>query len=156
MSDSEKTDLDKKRIRVTNDSDSKTWEFEDSDGNISISTSSPNNKLNIDGSIQVDNTGTVSYGLDKEKIEKRKKVSKVQLKKVKKLIDLIIDNVSQSNSLSRSEIEECKSDLKKIREMERDLEWSIDNSTASWIGNSKPVLEPDQLQELNDLYDKWK
>ena len=155
MADFNELDVSEEHLYVSNDSDS-NWDIYELDGDVSISTSTSDNDFNVKGSIQVDDTGTVSYNQpDPEKIEKRKKVSKNQLNKVQRLIDSIIESIAQSD-LSREMVERCKSDLRVIREMERMLKNGVDKAeTFDWNWNSKAILDPDQLETLNEIHRRW-
>lgn len=104
---------------------------------------------------------SIKIGPNEESIQKFKKLAREQLEKLGRLRDLIIDYLSE-NEVNREDKIQWKSDLDKIEEFKRRLKngLSAENSTSMFLGGDligkEEVLEPSELDELNEIYRRWK
>lgn len=115
-------------------------------GNISISSSSPNSTLEVDGTIQV----------DPEQHKKKKAASKKQREKLEKLKDHMIDFLSEHN-IGHSRRKRWKSDLETIQEKKEKLQSSLENyaNIVNFTGGGVNLLDASEMKTLNEIYERW-
>lgn len=141
-----KIDSDEK-LKVDCDKDDQDLHTIKTDGNVSIGSTTPDYKLDTQGYIKV---GGNSY--DEEKQKELQKLSEKQFEKVKKLKDHIIEYLSENN-IGYSQTKQWKSDLEKINEMKRHLE--KDEELIVFAPKNANILDPEEMEELNEIYERW-
>lgn len=107
---------------------------------------------------QISTGGTITIdGGDPEKEAELKELAEEQLEKVDELRDSLIDFLSR-NRLSSSETEDWKSDLETVQRMKRKLEEALEDDGLMFSPSieEKDVLTPNQLEKLNDIFNRWK
>lgn len=116
------------------------------DPNVSIGTTTPSFKLDVDGSLTV----------DEEKLEELKKLRQDQSEKLDKLRDHIIDYLA-ANEISNSDVRRWKRDFEEIEEYRDRLEISSDHPYITFPNtlDKDDVLGPEDLEKLNKIYDRW-
>lgn len=143
----------------SNSNKSKQWKFTDSgstifgssttiktDSNISTGSTTPSFQLDVDGSLTV----------DEEKLEELKELRQDQFKKLDKLRDHIIDYLA-ANEISSSGVRRWKRDLEEIEEYRDQLNVSSDHRYIVFPNtlNEDDILGPEDLEKLNEIYDRW-
>lgn len=116
------------------------------DSNVSIGTTTPSFELDVDGSLTV----------DEEKLEELKELRQDQSEKLDKLRDHIIDYLA-ANEISSSGVRRWKRDLKEIEEYRDQLNISSDHHYITFPNtlDEDDVLGPEDLEKLNEIYDRW-
>lgn len=153
-----KTDVnvDNDELYIIDDAKTKvsttSTQFEDcwkTEGTISVDPD-PSDNLKIE-------SNGYQIGPDPEKQEKLQEVGQKQLSKLDELKDTIINYISR-NEMTRRETEEWKSDLDLIEGLERTLKNALDGDhTLIYSGavDEDAILDPSQLDTLNDIYRRW-
>lgn len=119
----------------------------DVDDSFEIHTSSSTDEIQIDPNFA---SGSISFDrLDPEKLEE---LRKTQLQKIKRLQDLMIEYLAE-NEIGPTEKSRWKSDFDKIQ---RHRDRLSDSGTRLWGGvGDNSVLDPSDLEQLNEIYKDW-
>lgn len=149
---------------IPSSSESITWQVKDEAG-----VDDADYTLKTDGSISVDfgddnssttyidvgeNAGTISVQPDPEKQQELQELAETQKEKLEELRDRIIDYIA-SNDLARGDIEQWKRDLETIDDYRDQISRDRGLTFPGFI-DSNSVLDPSQLDELNEIYDRWR
>ncbi len=145
---------------MSSNNKNKKWTFSDSGSvnvgsstkkiktspNISTGSTTPSFQLDVDGSLTV----------DEEKLEELKELRQDQFKKLDKLRDHIIDYLA-ANEISSSGVRRWKRDLEEIEEYRDQLNVSSDHRYIVFPNtlNEDDILGPEDLEKLNEIYDRW-
>lgn len=131
------------------------WEFKDTNQttikkDVGIGNTEPDYHLDID------NGGVVDVSIDEEKAEKLEELRETQSEKLERLRDHII-NYLADNDVCRSDVEQWKRDLEKIDKHRDQLEKSSGSHFITFPDtfNENNILGPEDLEKLNDIYDRW-
>lgn len=114
---------------------------------------------NADVSIGSATPGSITIGPNQESVQKLEALAREQLEKIDRLRDLIIDYISE-NEVSRQDKIRWKSDLDKIEDFKRRLKNGLSGQNSSmFIGEligEEDILDPGELDDLNEIYRRWK
>lgn len=149
---------------IPSSTENSTWQVKDDS-----ETNNDNYTLKSDESIKVDvdssldlggstmftgTSGTISVQPDPEKREELQELAETQRQKLGELRDQIINYIA-SNDLARGDVEQWKRDLETIDDYRDQISGDRGLTFPGFIDQGS-VLDPSQLDELNEIYDRWR
>jgi len=159
---------------ITNlDSDTKiefdsSWKPSDGEWTITDGASNSQIKVDSDDSDQVTFVGSggnigpsyqINIGYSEEEMEELREIANDQIEKLQDLKDHLIHYISQ-NQLDRSETREWKSDFDFVNghaeSVRRFKDFEIENPYSMGISDKDELLDPDDMDEMNEIYKRWK
>lgn len=102
---------------------------------------------------------SIEIGLDEEKIKKMIETGEEQIRKIEKLRNFMIDYL-QDNDIKLSDKDEWRIDFDKVTKHKLEINKAIQKErsekiTLTGAGISKALLDPSEMDEINEIFNRW-